>query len=110
MWNPPGPGIEPVSPVLAGRFLFTGRSLSQTYFDLWLVESKDAEPEDTEPEDTESWLYHTLYYKRVEHSLILVSEGGPGTNLSWTEGPVYFRKSSELRLSLKSAGELPEIN
>ena len=48
----------------------------------WLVESKDAEPEDTEPEDTESWLYHTLYYKRVEHSLILVSEGGPGTNPS----------------------------
>ena len=97
MWNPPGPGIEPVSPVLAGRFLSPGRSLSQTYFDLWLVESKDAEPK-----NSESWLYHTLYYKRVEHSLILVSEGGPGTNFSWTEGPVYFRKSSELRLSLSS--------
>ena len=29
MWNPPGPGIEPVSPALAGRFLTTeppGRS------------------------------------------------------------------------------------
>ena len=24
MWNLPGPGIEPVSPVLAGRFLTTG--------------------------------------------------------------------------------------
>ena len=24
MWNPPGPGIEPVSPTLAGRFLTTG--------------------------------------------------------------------------------------
>ena len=24
MWNPPGPGIEPVSPSLAGRFLTTG--------------------------------------------------------------------------------------
>ena len=23
MWNPPRPGIEPVSPALAGRFLFT---------------------------------------------------------------------------------------
>ena len=24
MWNLPGPGIEPVSPALAGRFLTTG--------------------------------------------------------------------------------------
>ena len=23
MWDPPGPGIEPVPPALAGRFVFT---------------------------------------------------------------------------------------
>ena len=34
MWSVPGPGIEPVSPALAGEFLFTvppGNS-SQAYF------------------------------------------------------------------------------
>ena len=34
MWNPPGPGIEPVSPVLTGGFLpsdHRGRSLGHSY-------------------------------------------------------------------------------
>ena len=35
MWNPPEPGLKPMSPILAGRFLPTappGRNLSNVYF------------------------------------------------------------------------------
>ena len=35
MWNPPGPGVEPVSPALAGRFLPTvplGKSKPHSFF------------------------------------------------------------------------------
>ena len=37
MWNPPGPGLEPVSPALAGRLLPTappGKSLVSDFIDL----------------------------------------------------------------------------
>ena len=51
---------------------------NQTHFDPPLVESAD-----TEPADTESWLYYAIFYKGLEHALILVSKGDPGTNLPW---------------------------
>ena len=50
-WDLPGPGIEPVSPELAGRFFTTetpGKPLISNVFDPELVESVDSEPVDTE--------------------------------------------------------------
>ena len=43
MWDPPGPGLEPVSPALAGRFLTTvppGKSFSQILKRQFLVSNK----------------------------------------------------------------------
>ena len=34
MWNPSGPGIEPLSPTLAGRFLTTGDQGSPLIFNI----------------------------------------------------------------------------
>ena len=41
MWNPSGPGVEPLSPVLAGRFLTTGLpwNFLSTYLSLGLPSS-----------------------------------------------------------------------
>ena len=42
MWDPPGPGIEPVSPALAGGFLTTGppgKSLSLPFKESWELDS-----------------------------------------------------------------------
>ena len=101
MWNPPGPGIEPGFPVLAGRFLSTGRRLRQTFFDLWLVESEDAEPE-----DTESWLCTTPFTRSLQETGMFSDFGIQGRSwnqpvMNWGTSIVYW-KSSELRLSLSS--------
>ena len=72
MWNLPGPGIEPISPALADRFLPTvppgqsrsiyllaesGLSCSGRYLSLWHVGSVALE----NPMDRGAWHAHTVH-------------------------------------------------
>ena len=57
MWDLPRPGLEPVSPALAGRFLTTAPpGKPPNIFDLLLVESTDVESTDIEPANSEGGL------------------------------------------------------
>ena len=47
---------------------------------IWGADPQLVESIDAEPADPEGWLHNTILYKGLEHSQILVSTGGPGTN------------------------------